>query len=1829
VGSVSMCRTPISNGYSWGIEYLSSPGNQPPLNVTYTGTNPNMSVITKRDGGLYINHIPGNMLRVSGSSPGVEVYIHGVPANCLESCFLPWETILTVAVSSFTPKRGSGEAGTVLTLTGFGFVSNSKNKITIGGVPCNIQQQTNTSITCLVGIGSSGVLPIAVNVSGFQNVRYIGAGPYKFDYNLRKISQIFPTESNTTGGEVLTIMGYEFQNSTTIHLGAKQCNITSLTTNMITCIIPPVSSQNACIQTYILDNIRKEGVFFLSSLSKAPAVAALLEVTYSFTGTNITIYGLSFGPLSPHSSVQMGGNFCTILEWTDSSIICRTPWLSPGFYLVTVKMGPSSEAQNHETVGKIEAVLQVSGLCPMKGSLAGGTALTIYGTGLIPDSSSYTILVGDTECNVLDASSLRVVCNTQHKYRSHLVYYSKENKTGTYSTISAHVVNGFVGNSVVWQWETEYFSVRMSPGVKAAHMQPRKWKGPGFKKHHKPLAGTLAYQFIDSGVFSYTVEYAEKLRKKLRKATMSLAVGTVIISDVTSFPRPIASSAVNCGALPSFDTCSDSAAPPSNGSLNFEYSECYTSAILSVTPSNGTYLDIITVTGVGFSDLSSESKVTVGCYPCNITHWNSTWLTCRIDPKDSMEVGISFPVHVSITTYGEALDMSSEENDTLDFTLLPLVSDITPGLGSLSGGTEIYISGSGFSTPVEQIAVTLDGQACQITAMNYTVITCLTPPVTNSCPSPCNRWSSTMEVYIGHLSAFNTGSSSYVYEARLTPCVSSVLPSSTSSVSASTILTITGTGFGSALQNVKVTVGKSPCHVLSVNSTTINCTVGYLVTGPHEISVLTCTGKALGDIWISALPSPFSISPVTGSIWGGLLLTVTGIGFDPLNTTVKIGGQLCSIQNITAAVMKCFIPPSGATQDTSVNDVEVLCNGFQYPPAVFIYSQVVTPSANLSTPSSGGLGTILTIYGIGFGSDPQDILVSLDGVECMVLSLDDDVVTCALGAHAGGTFQIELRSVSKGFIQSNLTFTYQHEISSVSPNKGGHGGGEILTVAGLGFHPKASTVNICNKECLLQSSSNTDTLYCKVPASDNKSEASVICSVQVQTNNAVAMLPNSYMYEMALTPVISDVIPKRGATAGGTAIIILGSSFSTDIGSVSVFLGGANCPAYKANNTAIECITEPHSPTGFVEVQVLVKRKGLAIANETVQFFFIDLWSSSYTWEGEDPPEEEADVLINPGQTILLDKSTPVLNILIIDGGHLIFDDADLELSARYIFIMGGGILQVGTENNPFSCNHTATISLYGDTTSEYLSYYGAKFIALENGVLDLHGCPVDITWTKLAQTAEPGSNTIILQNCVTWVPGDVIVIATSGHSLSQDESELKTIKSVSFDGCALNLTQPLKYRHLGLSVELPDGTLFAARSEVGLLTRNIVVRGVKYSKQTNEEPANTSWTDLFETPECTLDENIVTSKNASYQFGGYIVVQPDAQLNETAATRLEYVEVLVYVGQDNEKQHYALQWNNTDDMKNQSYIKGCTIHQSFFIGLSLENTQGLTVENNIMYDIMGSAIYFADFQVYNNVFQNNLIIFVHPSNTTDYTSSEQSAFVIINPKNLILNNTITGGAGSGFIFNLSAMDSTRANVTVHCHSRYTLQEFKNNTVHSQTGFGLYVANYTPMMNGSCSDDPSFPVKFHSLTSWHNKAGAVLEEAGAVEFHDFIVVSNEESGLEIKTLNMHYLQNGTDRAMASVNNAAIVAHLRELRADPNFCMSRGILLPNNEGLTLARLSLVNFNQQACAALEVPYQARGWKVNFKGISFHNTTNKVLFKQEHDMLLHDEDGSLTGK
>lgn len=157
-------------------------------------------------------------------------------------------------------------------------------------------------------------------------------------------------------------------------------------------------------------------------------------------------------------------------------------------------------------------------------------------------------------------------------------------------------------------------------------------------------------------------------------------------------------------------------------------------------------------------------------------------------------------------------------------------------------------------------------------------------------------------------------------------------------------------------------------------------------------------------------------------------------------------------------------------------------------------------------------------------------------------------------------------------------------------------------------------------------------------------------------------------------------------------------NFRNSTDEVSITIGGVPCSVQTIDSTTITCRTGsiPQSNLAAV-VSVLINGSGYALGS--VQYQYMDFWSSPWTWGGDNPPEADTIVSIAGGVTIFLDISTPILKALVIDNSTLIFDDSqDVELNVEYIVIVNEGRLQVGTELNPFQ--HRATITLYGHVRS-------------------------------------------------------------------------------------------------------------------------------------------------------------------------------------------------------------------------------------------------------------------------------------------------------------------------------------------------------------------------------------------------------------------------------------------------------------------------------------------------------------------------------------------------
>jgi hypothetical protein len=264
-------------------------------------------------------------------------------------------------------------------------------------------------------------------------------------------------------------------------------------------------------------------------------------------------------------------------------------------------------------------------------------------------------------------------------------------------------------------------------------------------------------------------------------------------------------------------------------------------------------------------------------------------------------------------------------------------------------------------------------------------------------------------------------------------------------------------------------------------------------------------------------------------------------------------------------------------------------------------------------------------------------------------------------------------------------------------------------------------------------------------------------------------------------------------------------------------------------------LTQTRVAFAYVRNYITERRKHLLasplLQNPPVCFSKYQYWSDGSYWHSrglDGLPQAGDDVIIPGGEHVVLDIDTPVLNRLTIEGSlQFSRDKARLELHAKYIFVLGGGLLRAGSSTSP----HTGeiAITLHGSNNDLSVQRWGSKVLAvMRGGKIQLHGKPRTPSWTHLVSSAPAGSSLVSVPDgdAFDWVATDDVVIASSSHDRA--ETEARTILSSAAAG--FQVTPPVSYDHNGQAIAfaavVPQDLEVDGRAIVACLTRNIVISG-------------------------------------------------------------------------------------------------------------------------------------------------------------------------------------------------------------------------------------------------------------------------------------------------------------------------------------------------------------------------------------------------------------------
>jgi len=396
----------------------------------------------------------------------------------------------------------------------------------------------------------------------------------------------------------------------------------------------------------------------------------------------------------------------------------------------------------------------------------------------------------------------------------------------------------------------------------------------------------------------------------------------------------------------------------------------------------------------------------------------------------------------------------------------------------------------------------------------------------------------------------------------------------------------------------------------------------------------------------------------------------------------------------------------------------------------------------------------------------------------------------------------------------------------------------------------------------------------------------------------------------------------------------------------------------------------------------------------------------------------------------------------------------------------------------------------------------------LSGGTLNLHG-NITNAWTRLAETAEKGSTTIIVTNADQWQVGDDIVLASTDYNPRQAE----TRKITAISGNSITLDEPLENMHFG---EITFGV--DERGEVGLLTRNIKIQASEDSLE-------------------------------SY-FGGHIMAMV------TSKMYVEGVE-LHRMGQHLELARYPIHWHLVGDGGKGQYVKNAAIHDSFNRCVTVHGSNDLRVENNVTYNTVGHCFFMEDGIEHGNAFVKNLAIQTkcHPTmecvpnnlaangeidaenrrelrdisfsgrHTLLPSDNTVSSFWITNPDNSYIDNVAAGSDSTGFWFSIPQHPNGAflgSEDSLNTWPRRTpLRAFRGNVAHSNfdgfmidrhidedNTFGLASLPLLPLADPADLESEVMETHFENLTAWKNRNGGLWGRGDLYVYSNFKLADN-------------------------------------------------------------------------------------------------------------------------
>ena len=1084
-------------------------------------------------------------------------------------------------VTSLTPTAGAAIGGTVVTITGTGFLSGATVKI--GGNTCtNLTVFSSTSITCTTAAHASGAANVVVTNTDLQTGTLTNG--YTFEL-APSITSVSINAGPIAGGSLITVTGANFISGATVAIDGVSCTgVSFVSATSLTCTTPAHSV--GVVNVVVTNPDSQIGTLTNGyTYQLAPTVTRVTPNAGALGGgTFVTVTGTGF---VSGATITFDGVACsTPTRVSSTSMTCMTPLHVAG--LVTVDVA-NSDGQSGSTGGAYtyQDAPVISTIAPIGGPLAGGATITITGTGFL---SGATVTVGGSSCssvNVLSSTSLTCVTPSHALGAANVVITNPDTQTGlatggytyqlapTVSSISPANAPATIGTLVTingvgfLSGATVTIGGTACTGVSVVSLTQLTCTTP---IHSAGLASVVVTNFdnqsgTDSNSFTFN---AGPTVTSITHNAGPAAGGTSITIHGTNFSSgaTVLIDATACSSVVVVSSLSITCVTPAHalGAVDVTVinSDSQTSILTSgftyqVAPTVGSVsqtfgplagLNSITITG---SDFVSGATVTIGGGVCTLPIVTSaSTITCTVPSHAAALVNV-------VVTNSDG--QSGTLTNGYSFVVAPTVTSITPSSSPLAGGATITITGTGFLTGV---TAKIGGTTCSSPILgSSTTMTCTIPVGTAGIVSV---------VATNADGQYGTLASSFTYHAA--PTISSFSPPG-GNTSGGTLLTITGTGF---YNGASVSIGGSACTGATVvSATSITCTTPAHAAGTASVTVVNADSQSgtTGSLFTyAAAPTITFLTPNAGAVSGLNSVTINGTGFQS-GAIAKFDGVACTLTAFVSSTQLTCTTPAGSlglatiTVTNPDSQVGTLAGGYMY-----LGAPTISSISSNSGPIAGGRA--VTISGTNYISGAT---VSIGGVACSGLTVvDASTITCTTGNHVtAGIVDVVVTNTDgqTGTLSSGYNYRAAPTITSFTPSGGSISGGTSVTITGTGFYSGVS-VAIGGASCATTAVSTTS-ITCLTSALGASTVSLVVTNTDAQTVTA----GSAYTYQPA--PTVTSISATSGSTVGGLTINVYGTGF---IAGQTILIDASSCTSVvHVSSNHLTCHTPAHS-AGVVSVSV-------------------------------------------------------------------------------------------------------------------------------------------------------------------------------------------------------------------------------------------------------------------------------------------------------------------------------------------------------------------------------------------------------------------------------------------------------------------------------------------------------------------------------------------------------------------------------------------------------------------------------------------------------------------